>query len=323
MIFFLYGPDTYRSKEKLKAITNKFCQDVDNADNSLLEINGQKINLNDINQHIKAESLFSTKKMLIIKNVLNNKNTDFLEHFLNYLKKENIDDSHHVVIFFENNIEEKKLNSITKKIYNYLKKQKFVQEFKMMTPYKAKHWIKDYVSKYHKNIDELAINELINNLDTNLWHLKNELHKLCHLNKKSTIDLDLVKNNINLEIQENIFALTDALGRKDYKLATQLLNKQLQTEFSPDYILNMIRNQFQQIFQAKIAQNKGKTPNDISTELGLHPYVAKKSSAQARQFQLKDLEEHLHQLNKIEFNSRKKSINLSLSLQHFITKKIK
>ncbi len=105
--------------------------------------------------------------------------------------------------------------------------------------------------------------------------------------QKNTISLDLVKENTNLEIQENIFALTDALGKRDYKIALKLLNEQLQTEFSPEYLLVMIRKQFQQIAQAKIAQDKGKTANDISNEFGLHPFVAKKACAQARQFELK------------------------------------
>ncbi|MCF7794942.1 DNA polymerase III subunit delta, partial [Patescibacteria group bacterium] len=270
MIFFLYGPDTFRSKEKLNAIVKRFVDSVENADNSLLKIDGQKTNLQEINQSIKGESLFSEKKMLIIKNLLENKDKEFLENFLDYLKKEKISDSPHAIVFFEDDIDEKKLLAVAKKLFKYLSKEKFAQEFKLMTPYQAKSWIKEYVDKYHKEITEDAKKELIKNLGTNLWALKNELHKLCHLTKDVNISLKLVKENINLEIQENIFALTDSLGKKDYKTAIKLLSEQLQTEFSPEYILAMIRRQFQQIIQAKIAQDKGKNANDIASEFGLH-----------------------------------------------------
>jgi DNA polymerase-3 subunit delta len=322
MIFFLYGPDTFRSKEKLKAIIQKFEDNIKNADNSLLRIDGQKTNLEEINQAIKSESLFSEKKMLIIEDILKNKNKDFLENFLDYLKKEKISDNSHAIIFFENDIDEKKLLTPAKKIFKYLNKEKFAQEFKLMTPYQTKEWIKEYVNKYSKEITNSASNELIKNLGSNLWALKNELHKLCHLNKKNTISLDLVKENTNLEIQENIFALTDALGKRDYKIALKLLNEQLQTEFSPEYLLVMIRKQFQQIAQAKIAQDKGKTANDISNEFGLHPFVAKKACAQARQFELKAIKKHLHELNEIEYLSKTGSLQLKTALEHFITKKI-
>lgn len=322
MIFFLYGPDTFRSKEKLNAIVKRFLDNVENADNSLLRIDGQKTNLQEINQSIKGESLFSDKKMLIIEDILENKSKDFLEKFLDYLKKEKISDSPHAIVFFENDIDEKKLLAPAKKLLKYLSKEKFAQEFKEMTPYQAKTWIKEYVNKYHKEITDSASSELIKNLGTNLWALKNELHKLCHLSKESTISLELVKNNINLEIHENIFALTDSLGKKDYKTALTLLHEQLQTEFSPEYVLAMIRRQFQQIVQAKIAQDKGKSANDIASEFGLHPFVAKKACAQARQFELSAVKEHLHELNAIEHISKTGSLQLETALEHFITKKI-
>ena len=322
MIFFLYGPDTFRSKEKLNAIIKRFVENIKNADNSLLRIDGQKTNLEEINQGIKGESLFSEKKMLIIEDILENRNKDFLEKFLDYLKKEKISDNSHAIVFFENNIDEKKLLAPAKKLLKYLSKEKFAQEFKLMTPYQTKSWIKEYVDKHDKEITNSASNELIKNLGSNLWALKNELHKLCHLSKESTISLELVKENINLEIQENIFALTDALGKKDYKTALTLLNEQLQTEFSPEYLLAMIRRQFQQIIQAKIAQDKGKSANDISNEFGLHPFVAKKACAQARQFELNAIKENLHELNKIEYLSKTGSTELETALEHFITKKI-
>jgi DNA polymerase-3 subunit delta len=322
MIFFLYGPDTFRSKEKLNAIVKRFVDNVKNADNSLLRIDGQKTNLEEINQGIKGESLFSEKKMLIIENILENENKDFLEKFLDYLKKEKISDSPHAIVFFENDIVEKKLLAPAKKLFKYLSKEKFAQEFKLMTPYQTKSWIKEYINKHNKEITDSASSELIKNLGSNLWSFKNELHKLCHLSKEATISLELVKDNINLEIHENIFALTDSLGKKDYKTALTLLNEQLQTEFSPEYVLAMIRRQFQQIVQSKIAQDKGKSANDIASEFGLHPFVAKKACAQARQFELNAIKKHLHELNEIEHLSKTGSLELETALEHFITKKI-
>jgi DNA polymerase-3 subunit delta len=322
MIFFLYGPDTFRSKEKLNAITKRFIENVENADNSLLRVEGQKTNLKEINQAIKGESLFSEKKMLIVEDILENKSKEFLEDFLNYLKKEKISESQHAIVFFEYDIDEKKLIAPAKKLFKYLCKEKFAQEFKLMTPYQAKSWIKEYVNKYNKEITDNASNELVKNLGTNLWSLKNELHKLCHLSKESTISLELVKDNINLEIHENIFALTDSLGKKDYKTALTLLSEQLQTEFSPEYVLAMIRRQFQQIIQAKIAQDKGKSANDIASEFGLHPFVAKKACAQARQFELNTIKEHLYEINEIEYLSKTGGLELETALEHFISKKI-
>ena len=73
MIIFLYGEDTYRSRQKLNELKLKFIKDVDARGNNIKLINAEIAGLNEINEAFSASSLFVSRQMVIIENVLKNK----------------------------------------------------------------------------------------------------------------------------------------------------------------------------------------------------------------------------------------------------------
>ena len=50
MIIFLYGADTFRSREKLKSLKDRFIREVDRSGLNLIELDGEKAGINDINK---------------------------------------------------------------------------------------------------------------------------------------------------------------------------------------------------------------------------------------------------------------------------------
>ena len=47
MIIFLYGPDSFRAREKMKQLKQKFIREVDKSGLNLIEMDGDKMTLND------------------------------------------------------------------------------------------------------------------------------------------------------------------------------------------------------------------------------------------------------------------------------------
>ena len=74
MIFFLYGPDTFRRRQKLKALIQRFQEKVDELGQSLSFIDAPKATLRDIQEKIGSASLFAKKRMLVIEDIFANKN---------------------------------------------------------------------------------------------------------------------------------------------------------------------------------------------------------------------------------------------------------
>ena len=322
MIFFLFGPDTFRSREKLRALKQKFIDSVTDSQDSLALINGKTTDLKELNEKIKGKSLFSEKKMVIIENLLENSNQELLKDFIIYSQTNKLEESQDAFIFFDEDVTDKakKLKAGAKKLLTYLQKQKYAQEFKLLTTAQLRQWVKSELDRKKQGIAFNALEEFIKLTGNNLWQANSELQKLCHYKNGEEILLEDVKKLIKGKVEENIFALTDALGRKDFKLASKLLAEQLQTEFSEEYILSMTKRQFQLILQAKVAQDQGKTPNEIAKELGWHSFVAQKAAAQARQFEISQLKNMIGQLNHIDFLTKQGQANISTWLDLFIAK---
>ncbi|NCD00738.1 DNA polymerase III subunit delta [bacterium] len=323
MIFFLFGEDNYRSQKKINEIKNKFLESVKNSRNSLSYINGENTNLNEINEKFSLNSLFSEKKIIIIKNILQNTKQDFLESFLNYFKNNNLEKSENAIIFFEENkIEEKKLKKEHKKIYSILKKQKFVQEFKPLNPSQLNIYIKKEFEKYSKIINFQAINELNKNIGNDLWLMSNEIHKIAHSTKEKEITSKELKRWLNNNIEENIFSLTDAWGKKKIKKALIILEEQIKNGLPPEYVLAILKKHFQKLLQSKMSLGEGLYESDISKKFSWHPFATKKLLEQSRNFNNQELKIIINKLNKLDFLNKTSSSNLLYNLEILLNKKL-
>jgi DNA polymerase III delta subunit len=86
MIIFLYGEDTFRSRQKLIELKEKFLREVDRTGNSLITLDGDSINMEKLNESIATPSLFARKRMVIIERILGHKSKILLDQILEYLK---------------------------------------------------------------------------------------------------------------------------------------------------------------------------------------------------------------------------------------------
>ena len=87
MIIFLYGEDTFRSRQKLKELKSKFLRDIDSSGNSLAVLGGENTTLDRLNEIMASSSLFSKKRMIVIENIFSNKDKNIFEVLKDYLAK--------------------------------------------------------------------------------------------------------------------------------------------------------------------------------------------------------------------------------------------
>jgi DNA polymerase-3 subunit delta len=322
MIFFLFGEDDYRSQKKLNEIKNRFLKSVKNSRDSLSYINGLKTTLKEINEKISLNSLFSEKKIIIIKNILQNKGEDFLGSFLKYFKDNNLEESENAIIFLEDsNFKNKKLVKNNKKIFTFLKKQKFVQEFKPLAPSQLNIYIQKEFKKYSKTIDFQALNELNRNIGNDLWLMSNEIHKIAHSTKDEKITLQHLKIWKIDNIEKNIFALTDAWGKKNPKTSLIILEEQINNGLPVEQILAILKNHFKKLLQSKLSTKENLSEADIAKKFAWHPFAAKKLLEQSRNFDKEELKEIINKLNKLDFLNKTNSNNLLYNLEILLSKK--
>src|SRR3989344_2090789 len=83
MIIFLYGQDSFRSRQKLEEIVAHYKESGKSGLN-LISLDAKDINFSDFYDNFKISSMFAEKKLIILKNVFANKN--FQEDFIKEVK---------------------------------------------------------------------------------------------------------------------------------------------------------------------------------------------------------------------------------------------
>ncbi len=309
MIIFLYGEDTFRLNRKLNELKEKFLREVDKTGNAINEIDGDLSMAAEIKNRLMASSLFARKEFIIIRSFLSNKKRGEREKILNFLKKDNRENiSNNIVVFVENKNKEKLPKN---KLSKFLQDLKFTQEFRLFTGTQTINWIKDEVKKRGGFIKPQAAALLGGLFGSDLWQLDKEIDKL--INYKRGLTGEIVRDSGTAEIEnadvenlcrgnvdENIFAFTDAISARNKALAFKLFEQEVEAGVAEQYLLYMLTRQFKILLQIRTALNQGFGHRKIINKLKLHPFVVQKSINQVKNFDIKILKLILSQLIEID-----------------------
>jgi len=326
MIIFIYGPDTYRSRQKLNELKSKFVSEIDIASQSLIVIEGQTTTLKEISEKINTGSLFVKKRMVVIEDIFENKSEKLFADLSAFLKKRDEakkSDEDNIIIFRDGDLnnKNKKLKKDGQKLFTFLLAQKYVQEFKNLSGAQLTNFIKEATQKLDRTIEPTALNTLVTRTNSDLWRISSELHKLAMaLPQNGEIKNQEVKNQVAGTYDENIFNLMDAISVRNKKLALTLLEEQYLAGVSEDYILVMLIRQFKILLQIKSGTESGLNASQIASELKINPYVVKKGIAQANGFTLEVLKNYLNDLIALDFKNKTGQGETRAELALFIAK---
>jgi DNA polymerase-3 subunit delta len=162
----------------------------------------------------------------------------------------------------------------------------------------VERWIHKRVEQKQGHISREAAHLLAVNAGNNLDILDNELDKLVAFkdNGEGTIELVDVLHLSPYVAEANIFDLVDALGNRNGKRASLLLQQKLNEGTDPLYLFSMFVRQFRLLIQVKELADAGYRPQGIAREIKQHSFVVGKLFQQARGFSMAELEqiyEHL------------------------------
>ncbi len=321
MIIFLQGADTFRSQRFLQELKNKFIKQIDPNALSLSVLDGQNINLKDLGEKINTGSLFVKKRLVIIKNIFQNKSDQLLSALTNYLKKFTADENN-IIIFHDGDLTEKNKTGkvATKKLLAFLKKQPYSQEFPLLNNRQLLVFIQKEAQNYQRKISSTASSLLINLTNNDLWVISSSIKKLAFYVEGETILAKDVKKMVTGINDDNIFALTDALSARDKKLAIELLEQQYAAGLSQEYLMTMLIRQFKILLQIRSALDQKMDLTKIASALKLHPFIIKKGITQARNFNIQILKDYLNQLINLDFLNKTGGTNIKTELALLISR---
>lgn len=288
MILFLHGSDTYRSRQKLNEIKDKFIKEVDPQGYNLSLFVGADTDISKIMDAALASPFMAEKRMVIIEELSAVKMSDkeqeqFLELIDTLLEQETI------FVVYEGALGKRDLK---KKIFAALQQSKYVIPFEAWNAQQIAGWLAQEFQQAGITIQPDALQSLSLAIGDDMWKAKSEFNKLLAYATGSnlqTIDLATIKLLVAGGVQDNIFELVDAVSQGRERDALKRLHDQLQSGSHELEILSMLMRQYRILQQIKDGLDHGLTPDQIAKQFGMHPFVAKKMSGQARMFSQEDI----------------------------------
>ena len=329
MIIFLYGEDSMRSRGKLEELKTKFKSEVDPNGSSLTVLDGENTTIGKVNDAVASPSLFVRKRMVVIENIFKNKNKDLLSDLVEYFEKisqKKETDESNIVIFWDEINPDNRL-----KLFGFLKKQKFVQHFKPLSNTEATEWVKQKIEQRGSKIRHQAALHLTGIFGVDLWQLNNEINKLISYKAGQQKSLLQDREEVMIEVpdvemlargnvDENIFALTDAISQKNKGLALELLEKEIEAGIVDAVLIHMVIRQFKILLQVRQAIETGMSSRKIINQLKLHPFVVQKSLTQVRKFTLDVLKKSINELVDIDMNIKTGQVDARPALSSLIAR---
>jgi DNA polymerase-3 subunit delta len=308
MIILLYGLDTYRSRQKLKEIIERY-QSIYKSGLNLKFFDLKEKNFDDFKNEIHSVSMFKEKKLFVLKNASFNK--EFKKRFLEKIKDFSL--SKEIILFFEEEI----LNKDN--FFEEIKKVAKFQEFKPLDDFRLRFWIKEEVKKYNLRIEEKAITKLIEFVGNNLWQMENEIRKLAAFKMSGEITQSDVEKLVTPSFEANIFKTIDAIAKKDKKKALKSLKNHLEKGEKIPYIFSMIKFEFRNLLMIKDLFEKRVPISEIKRQTELHSFVIEKCLPLVREFQLAELKRIYQKIFELDSAIKSGKIEPETALTLFIS----
>lgn len=272
---------------------------------------------------VSGGGLFSSRKMVILRNV-GNLDSASQEKILEMLKSPEVssgDDLEILIVLLGKHKLEKKLRAF---LTGKSKRKIEVVESKKKKGAEVGTWILAELQKRSEStikLEKRALDELILLTNGDLWKVSTELDKLICFVEKGSVRIEDVQKMCNGNIEAGVFDLVDAIGAKNLERAMTLKNRLIEQGDNEFFIFSMIVSQIRNLIKVSTCVSKGaQSPDQISKLCGIHPFVAKKTLAQLRNFPLSKLREVYQLATDIDGDAKIGKRDMKEALDYFIAK---
>jgi len=350
MLIFLYGPNTYCLRQKLKEILidyqNHFTpleitgvrkKDKENPKGKLSASYGASKSLTGFTEGVRIRNFDFLKQR-----AFNENNQYCFEDFKEEINNLSLFTKRKIVILdnlLEDSESKKKFLEVAEsfiktkdiilisqpgevdkrdRLYKFLIKKAKVYKFPEIKGLKLGKWLKAEFERQGAFISPKALEILIVLTGGDLWRLSNEVQKLISFKNQKEITSEDVKLHVKPQIETDIFRTIEAIAQKDKKQALQLLHQHLEKGDMPLYLFSMINFQFRNLLLVRDLIERQKSFNEILKQLPMHPFVIKKSYFQAKHFSLQELKKIYQKIFQLDFQIKIGKIKPEMASELFI-----
>ncbi len=320
MIIFIFGKETYLSLEKLAAMRSKFLEKFDPSGMNLAEFDAQKssVKIGDVAQAIQSAPFLGEKRMVIIKGLLSHASTKpDAKPWLEQLEK--TPDSTIAIVVDDVSVKKGEKHSMIKALGD--REDVHVYPCESLEGMALERFAVAHAKKVGLVIGAAELRRVVAMVGGNLWQLTGELEKLTAYGAGKAVTGEAISLLVRGNGDDQMFALMDALSGGNVRQALALLREQRQFGTADGQLFAMLARQVRLMLAARsmIESDPGATKQALASALGLHPFVAQKSLAQARRFSLSELEELHDRLFELDRGAKSGGVDFTVAVDRVVS----
>lgn len=268
-MYLLTGDNTFEIEQKLSELTDGFDGEVERVD-------GTSIDINRLADLLAGGTLFSTKRMVVIRYISENKSIwSILGDWIARLSDD-------VTLVLVDPAADKRT-----KTYKDLAKKATVFEFKAWRDYdtsRAEKWVLD-----RSNLDPRSARSLVARVGVDQWSLHNALEKLSVIDE---ITPEVIEQSIEASPHESAFQLLDSALAGDMSRVSIMI-RDLELHEDPYRVLGLLSSQ---VFAMCLLASTDAAPAVIASEAKISPYTLQNLASKARRMDMSIIRRAVDQL---------------------------
>jgi len=289
MLILVYGDDSFRVQEKVKELQAAFQKKFDPTGLNFATFQADA-KPGEILQAVGSLPFMSQKRMVVIRDLISTTKKDGEGTWSSLAKTPESS----IVVLWET-AEPKAIEK--KSFFQTVKNGADVHAypFPVLDGSVLIRWMTDRVKLRGGTIAADAARELCDRVGGDLWQMDNEIAKLISYAWRGSgtppITKEMIEELVRASFEGEIFALIDAVSRKQAAQAVKLLRQERWSGASDFSIFGMLARQVRILIGARalLDEDPRVSPQRFADEMGVHPFVAQKALDQARKFSLDDL----------------------------------
>jgi len=314
-ISFLYGNDEFAISRRLKEFESDF-SDPTTADMNTARLEARSMSEDDLNNSLNALPFLAKRRLVLLANPSAKYNNPSLrKKFLEFVEK--MPDTSQLVMYESIEPRDVEKHWLVKWA---AKNEKRVQAKAFMLPRlkDMSGWIVNETRNQGGKIDPRAAEMLKDMVGVDTRQAGMEIAKLlAYVNWARPVTGQDVEAVCIVTSQQSVFDFVDALANGNGKSAQHLLHRLLENE-DPFSLWGMVVRQFRLLIQAREILDGRGNKDDVARALGVHPFVAEKTTQQASRFSIESLESIYRRLVNIDEGVKTSQVTLDLAMDTLV-----
>jgi DNA polymerase III subunit delta len=314
-VYFLFGNDEFGIARRLKEFTADF-PDPTSAEMNTARLDARTMSENDWNTSVNALPFLAPRRLVLLADPsARYSKPNERKKFEEFLEK--APDTARLVIY--ESIEPKEVEKHW--LVKWAAKNKELvktQAFMLPRPWEMTGWIVNETRSQGGSIEPAAAAQLAEMTGVNTRQAGQEIAKLlAYVNWERLVRVQDVETVSIVTAEESIFDFVDALASGNGRSAQHLLHRLLENDdaFS---LWGMVIRQFRLLLLAREVLDSNGGKDEVARALGVHPFVAEKTTGQARSFSLPVLEKIYHRLLEIDEGAKTGQVALDLAMDTLV-----